>query len=58
MKRYNISLEYDQLVLLEVTIRRAEEANTKSCEYWHEQMKDILSRANKAIDRAHKEMGV
>lgn len=58
MKRYNISLEYEQLVILSVAIRKAEHANAWACEYWHEQMKDILSRTNKAINRAHKEMGV
>lgn len=60
-KRYNISLEYEQLVLLSCAIRRAMRARTERNkkeinDYWTEQMNDALSRVNKAIDRAHKNM--
>ena len=62
-KRYNISLEYEQLVLLFCAIRRAtrarEERNKEVInDHWTELMNDALSRVNKAMDRAHKEMGV
>ena len=58
MKRYNISLEYEQLVLLFVAIRKRMMNNPSASAYWHEQMNDALARVQKAIDRAHKEMGV
>lgn len=58
MKRYNISLEYEQLVMLSVAIRKRMMNNPTACDYWFDSMYDILSRVNKAMNRAHKEMGV
>ena len=55
MKRYNISLEYEQLVMITVAIRhRINENQGKASEYWFDMANDALAEIDKAMKRHEK----